>query len=366
MQKTHFSVIMVIGAFAISSTFVAPLHAQPLSFATSVQSAAGLAKAGSAAPAGVAKAGAAAANAKIPPVRRNDETLLKFSPLRSAKAPSKTTSSPQYQTWMSAEIADAWNAGFKGQGATITVVDDFSSSRFITGNLGTGSQSLRHGEWTRLEASMIAPSATMASHDFNSGRTVALAKTGLNIANLSYGMFAKSGYSLSQISWSAQETSLINYATNGSAVVSKAAGNDAVAVGASNKAGNTDYLNVALVGTQSALFVGALDRNGTTTQKANLASYSNFAGSDAAVQRQFLTVGVRGDLTNLYGTSFAAPIVSGYAAVLGSKFTTATPTQIANRLLDTARTDTINGYSASIHGRGEASIARALAPSSID
>lgn len=339
---------MIMSAvLAVGVMLAAPLHADT--------KASGLAKARS----------VASPNARIPVTRGIDQPLLKFSPSRSAKA-TPTAKTPQYQSWMSSEIAGAWSSGFKGQGATITVVDDFSSSRFYSGNLGTGTQSLRHGEWTRLEASMIAPSAAMASHDFNSGRAVALARTGLNVANLSYGMFAKSGYSVSQIGWSAQETSLINYATNGSAVISKAAGNDAVAVGASNKAGNTDYLNLALVGTQSAIFVGALDRNGTTTQKANLASYSNFAGAGETVQRQFLTVGVRGDLTNLYGTSFAAPIVSGYAAVLGSKFTTATPTQITSRLLDTARTDTINDYSANIHGRGEASIARALAPTAIE
>ena len=84
------------------------------------------------------------------------------------------------------------------------------------------------------------------------------------------------------------------------------------------------------------------------------------------MQNQFLTVGVRGDLTRLYGTSLAAPVVSGYAAVLGSKFTSATPTQITRRLLDTARTDTINGYNASVHGKGEASLTRALAPISIN
>ena len=42
-----------------------------------------------------------------------------------------------------------------------------------------------------------------------------------------------------------------------------------------------------------------------------------------------------------------------------------TPTQIASRLLNTARTDTINGYDRSVHGRGEASITRAMAPASI-
>ena len=76
-------------------------------------------------------------------------------------------------------------------------------------------------------------------------------------------------------------------------------------------------------------------------------------------------VGVEGSKTGLYGTSFAAPIISGYSAILGSKFTSATPTQIANQLLNTARQDTISGYSSAIHGRGEASITRALAPISI-
>jgi subtilisin family serine protease len=294
----------------------------------------------------------------------NESRLLKPTTTRVSKSPVVT--SPKLQSWMSGEIAEAWSSGYRGQGTTLTVVDDFSSRNYYAGNLGTGSQSLRHGEWTRLESSMIATSSTVASHDFASGRTVALARTGLNVVNLSYGMMAKSGYSVSQIGWSAQENSLITYARNGNAVIAKAAGNDAVAIGGTNRSGNTDYLNLALAGTRSAIFVGALDRNGTVTNRANLASYSNFAGSDPTVQSQFLTVGVRGDLTGLYGTSFAAPVVSGYAAVLGSKFTTATPTQITNRLLTTARTDTINNYSAAVHGRGEASISRALAPSSID
>ncbi|MFM2349671.1 MAG: hypothetical protein RIR04_637, partial [Pseudomonadota bacterium] len=43
-----------------------------------------------------------------------------------------------------------------------------------------------------------------------------------------------------------------------------------------------------------------------------------------------------------------------------------TPLQITNQLLDTARTDTILGYDVSIHGQGEASLSRALAPVSIN
>lgn len=272
---------------------------------------------------------------------------------------------PPLYTWMSPEIGDAWALGFRGQGTTITIVDDFNSGSTLSGNLGTGTQSLRHGEWVRLQASMMAPDASVRAHEFNSGSRVSLARNQLNTLNLSYGMFAEGGLDVDRIRWSRQESSIIGYAQDGAAVVVKAAGNDAIAVSGVNRAGNSDYLNLALVGTQSAIFVGALDRNGTVDDKASLAWYSNYAGDDPAVQASFLSVGVRGDLTGLYGTSFAAPIVSGYAAVLGSKFTSATPTQIASQLLDTARTDTIHGYSVQLHGQGEASITRALAPVSI-
>lgn len=278
---------------------------------------------------------------------------------------SKTGSTtPQLQSWMSPEVGDAWKAGYKGAGVTVTVVDDFRSNQGLYGNLGQGTQLLRHGEWTYKETSMIAPSATMRAQDFNSGVSVGLNR-GLNALNLSYGMYAAAGYTASQINWGAQESSIISHAQNGKAVISKAAGNDSVAIGASNASGNVDYLNLALKGTQSAIFVGALNTNGTTSAPATLASYSNVAGADAAVQKQFLVVGVEASKTGLYGTSFAAPIVTGYSAILGSKFNRATPTQITNQLLNTARQDTISGYNAAIHGRGEASITRALAPISI-
>jgi subtilisin family serine protease len=268
------------------------------------------------------------------------------------------------QPWMSPDVGAAWRAGFKGQGTTITVIDDFGSGNRSSGNLGTGVQRLRHGEWTLREAAMVAPSASVRSHDFTKGTSVPLA-TGFNVLNLSYGMFARRGLNANQIGWSAQERSIITDAAKGLAVVSKAAGNDAVPIGSANASGNVDYLNMALKGTASAIYVGALSSNGTPTQRASLASYSNTAGADAAVQRQFLVVGVAGNNTGLYGTSFAAPVVTGYAAILGSKFRSATPTQVTNQLLATARTDTVTNYSASRYGRGEASLSRALAPVAI-
>ncbi len=299
-------------------------------------------------------------------------SLIMLALLASASVQAQTSLAPptnggavtMHQSWMSPEVGDAWKQGYEGSGVTITVIDDFRSNLGFYGNLDTRVLVLRHGEWTFTEARMIAPAATMRAQDFNAGRTVAL-NSGLNVLNLSYGIFARAGYSAGQIGWSAQENSIINYARNGQAVISKAAGNDSVPIGSANAVGNVDYLNVALKGAQSAIFVGALNKNGTTAAPASLASYSNTPGADETVQRQFVVVGVEGGKTGLYGTSFAAPIISGYSAILGSKFTKASPTQIANQLLNTARQDTIFNYNPGKHGRGEASISRALSPITI-
>jgi len=104
--------------------------------------------------------------------------------------PNAKVAQPTYQSWMSSEITAAWAAGYRGQGATITLVDDYSSNSFFSGKLDNGVQTLRHGGWTHLEASMIAPSATIAAKDFGSGTKVALGANGLNVHNHSYVMYA--------------------------------------------------------------------------------------------------------------------------------------------------------------------------------
>ncbi|MDL2403052.1 S8/S53 family peptidase [Rhizobium mayense] len=256
--------------------------------------------------------------------------------------------------WMSPDIGQAWASGYTGSGVSITIVDDFRSSDMVDGDLGRGPQRQRHGEWVFEEAGMVAPGANMFRNAYIQEAPIAL-HDGLNVINLSYSY-------PEPVSRSPLEQSIVDAARAGNAVVAKSAGNDGIRMGTVNSKGDADYLAVSLFGTPSTIFVGALDHNGTPENKASLASYSNYAGSNPQVQNQFLTVGVEGDKTGLFGTSHGVPVISGYSAILGNKFPSATPTQIANQLLDTARTDTLVNYNAATYGRGEASLSRALAP----
>jgi len=268
-------------------------------------------------------------------------------------------------SWMSSDVGQAWASGYKGQGVTIQVVDQFRSNQTylgtMTGSLARGT----HGAWTATQAGMVAPLANVVATDFNQTKALSLA-SGLNVINASYGVMAAAGYKVNNLRWDPLQKSIMDYANSGKALVVKSAGNEGIAVGTANSQRAEDYLSKGLIGAKSAIIVGALSRNGSPDAQASMASYSNYAGNNAAVQNQFLVVGVESGKLGLAGTSFAAPVVSGYAAIVGSKFTSATPTQVASQLLDTARTDTIKDYSVNIHGRGEASLSRALAPRMIE
>ena len=293
---------------------------------------------------------------------------------------------PPTYSWMHPDIglafdADTFGGSFTGKGANIVILDNFTRGSRLRGNLRDRRERLYHGEWTSLQAQLVAPDANPvdvsnniaddpASTTINSYFT----DGALNVVNLSFGLLDEAGtdvdapgYELGTTLWD----SVVTGARAGDAVYVKAAGNEGGAAidgtfsgllyGISGSA--QDSLNLQLIGAQGAIFVGALNSDGTVDDKATLASYSTYSGN--AASGQYLVVGVDSSSTGLSGTSFAAPIVSGYAAIIGDKFDTASPVQIVDQLLGTAREDTISGYNSSIHGQGEACLGCALSPAEI-
>lgn len=198
-------------------------------------------------------------------------------------------------------------------------------------------------------------------------------------------------------------TTLDNSLTPGSASVSF---KDAVlTVAAGNEAIRSDWAPLPYLITHdsilgpNSLIVGALDKagqpgtNGGPGTASIYAKYtgtdgsqygSNTAGYDLTVQNRFLvasginplasTIGgstkygisVDGNPTStIWGTSYAAPRVAGYAAIVRQKFPNLTAPNTADILLATARYDTLSCYpncDKAIYGQGEASLSRALAP----
>ncbi len=316
-------------------------------------------------------------------------SLLGFSLLGSAQASDlmmetfATTSTylKNYKSWMSPEVNAAWVDKYKGAGSKVFVVDDIAGAHGkFYGNLNEGLTSTlgSHGYWTSLETKMIAPSASITKVDWNmsikfnkygvwSNNPFKLNLKQLNVINASFGSYISPSANADSVNFGYVLNEVKKVSNSNSVLLSKAAGNDGVDMGSavSARGGNVDGFAIAVKNSNSVLFVGALDKNGTVENQASITGYSNRASSDLTFNSKYLMVGVENNKTGLTGTSFAAPIVSGYAAIINSKFKTANPTQVANQLLNTARTDTIKNYNVNVHGRGEASLTRALAPISL-
>jgi subtilisin family serine protease len=264
------------------------------------------------------------------------------------------TFAQQAYRYQSPEVWAAWRQGYQGQNTVINIHDGFTTE-----------DGFNHGSWVSWFAATTAPSASVVGHQYGGQAIVGITPNKLNIFNMSYGYYSPTGTGPLVASTAA----IIGYAQKGQAVVTFAAGNYAVPMGgvvtSGSERGKIDIMSVPLAGQPSAIIVGALSTNGTTSKPASMACYSNTASASPVFQKNFLVVGVDTSAGIPAGTSFAAPIVAGYAAILGSKFTTASATAVTNQLLNTARTDTVAGYNPATYGRGEASITRALAPASI-
>lgn len=158
------------------------------------------------------------------------------------------------------------------------------------------------------------------------------------------------------------QLALANAASAPDAVFVKAAGNDGCTASSSDCDPINAVLYVAPHFKEKSVLVGALDQAG-----GRVAAYSNRAGRYAD---RFLVADGRGlflpDGRYDEGTSFAAPRVSGYAAILRQKFPNLSAAQTTRILLDTAQWHPAWGPKSNatqaVYGQGEANLGRALAP----
>ena len=158
------------------------------------------------------------------------------------------------------------------------------------------------------------------------------------------------------------------------AVITKAAGNESTDAGFEPL--NVAYARNASIGPR-LLIVGATEGYYDQDGGVAIASYSNFAGSDPVIRARFIVANGDSPLsaaafingrpvsTANRGTSYAAPRVAGYVALLRHKFPNLTANYSADIILDTATYEGLScapDCSENIYGQGRVDIPRALAP----
>ena len=278
-----------------------------------------------------------------------------------------------------ADVLAAWNQGWTGKGENLLVVDD------VTGlNAGTSAHafvtSFIAGYYTAHGANtyLLDYRLTGSVYGTNSASVATSSPpNSVHVINASYEIAPASSVAAPQVNFYNGTTQIAGLTVTDATIV-MAAGN-ATAGATSGAATSLNGTRMAMVNDSSIgsrlILVGAT--NTSFLGFPQLASYSNYAGPDATVQSRFLvangTVPWGYGATNIgnnfsssvYGTSYAAPLVAGYAAIIRQKFPNITGANTADILLATARYDTLVCYpncDPAMYGKGEASLSRALAP----
>ena len=312
----------------------------------------------------------------------------------------------------SSDVIDAWNKGWTGKGQNVVIIDDIGDSP-ISPHPATVETIAHRYAWGATFYGMSYLTTTPTVQNLDGSAATTANSIPINVINMSFGadLATAIGRSNSSINpWTTSELLTqraayqVDY-TNAAVFLTQTAymgpGNtgiggfnfsDAVLVKAAAN-DNIDAQYEPLVYWLSRnqadvlrlLIVGALTDIGTTATPVTIAAYSNTAGTDNVIQSRFLTESGKAPFaanTNAYngavlesasnngnygnvGTSYAAPRVAGYAAIVRQKFPNLTGANTADILLATARYDTLSCYpncDKAIYGQGEASLSRALAP----
>ncbi len=276
------------------------------------------------------------------------------------------------------DVLTAWNHGWTGKGENLLVLDDLNGL-----NAGTSSHAFAT---TFIAGYYTAHGSNTYILDYNltgniyatspSKMTATPASTSIQIINASYEVLPSTTVATSHINFYNGARSVADLSVTDATIV-MAAGN--APSGSSASATSDNATRMAMVNDSSInprlILVGAT--NLSFLGFPQLASYSNYAGPKIDVQSRFLvasgnvpwaytatTIG-NNMPSSTYGTSYAAPLVAGYAAIVRQKFPNLSGANAADILLATARYDTLSCYpncDKAQYGQGEASLSRALAP----
>lgn len=293
------------------------------------------------------------------------------------------------------DIRTAWRNGWTGKGVNILIADTFSTQN-------------THGFIVTMSAIKTAPRASYYGVELgledsqqtyrdgglfnrNGNRNINV-NTKIDVINMSFGSGIVQDPNTNTLRNAYINNPLYkdilqgNFLTNTQdAVLVKAAGNESAN---SNLVAEHLFFATDETTKKRILIVGALNKY-AQNGNAEIAGYSNLAGDNESVSRRFLVeYGGSPFGENAYlctkdftspsdcnltefssiraqGTSFAAPRVSGLAALVRHKFDNLSGAQTAKILLDTATTEGLSCHPScdvQIYGQGRVSITDALAP----
>lgn len=301
------------------------------------------------------------------------------------------------------DVITALHQGWTGKGVNILIEDSLSGENFFHG-INTGLIASRNAPGATIYGLDNANSSTVFDNQLGGRPSAGYANTiNVGVVNASYGTDLEKmiGRKQSDGAWTALELLQARNDYSGAsfvqtnkykdlgksgdllqfkysdAVIVQASGNETITV---DGVPNIYYLAIDTAIQPRLLIVGSVSSNGSVAKPAVISSYSNTAGNDADLKNRYLlafdaTLFESGQaafngtpLTKGVGSSYAAPRVSAYVAIVRSKFPNLNASKTASILLDTARYDTLAcfktaaGCDPTTYGKGEASLSRALAP----
>lgn len=316
--------------------------------------------------------------------------LLTIGATGAAPAPEETVDAADADPAQAAEywledygIRDAWKTT-RGEGVTIAVIDtgigrgpkefegavvggaDFSGLGASDGRSPVGAVDSNHGSWVgSLAASRgtgegagmlgVAPAATLLSISVGFGSSAAVpfvdqvaeamrwaVDNGADIINLSF--------TTNTLEWDASWDSAFLHAFENDVVVVVAAG---------NKGSGTDEVGAPAT-IPGVLTVGGVDREGKASVEA---STQGIAIGIMAPSEELLGVSADGRLVVWNGTSGAAPIVAGVAALVRAAYPDLDADNVINRIVATARETKESRANPALYGRGLIDAAAAVSES---